>query len=199
MEKFIPYQSEQLDQLYTALAKTQSEMRDAELNGKNPHFKSEYADLTSVVKCSRPALTKNGLSVIQQIMIDPMGQTIMQTRLCHASGQWIESRVPIKPEKESIQSLGSYISYLRRYSYNSLIGVVDQDDDGEATMERSPAQYITEEQAKLLVEECSTSKDLFQLILARTEINDIRHLPKEKYPAVLDYVRKVKATKEKKQ
>jgi hypothetical protein len=209
MDKFIPYQSEQLDQLYTSLAKAQAEMRDAELNSKNPHFKSEYADLTSIVKCSRPSLTRNGLSVIQQMMIDPLGQTIMQTRLCHISGQWIESRLPVKPDREGVQALGSYITYLRRYSYTSLIGVVDADDDGEASegrIETKTAQpskaipivsneKITTEQAKILLTEIGQNKDLLDQILEGNKITKLIELPAKAFDGVLAFVKQTKSNR----
>lgn len=209
MDRFIPYQSEQLDQLYTSLAKAQAEMRDAELNSKNPHFKSEYADLTSIVKCSRPALTKNGLSVIQQMMIDPTGQTIMQTRLCHISGQWIESRLPVKPDREGVQALGSYITYLRRYSYTSLIGVVDQDDDGEASEGRTETkatissktvplvnnEKITLDQAKVLLAEIGMNTDLLDQILQGNKITKLVDLPAKSFEGILAFVKQTKVNR----
>lgn len=65
------------------------------------------------------------------------GMTLM-TRLCHASGQWIESSMTVNPPKQDIQSLGSYLTYLRRYTYSAIVGVVasEEDDDGEAATGR---------------------------------------------------------------
>lgn len=51
--------------LAAAMAKAQSEIKTALKDSKNPHFKSSYADLTSVWDACRAALTKNGISVIQ--------------------------------------------------------------------------------------------------------------------------------------
>ena len=57
----------------------------------------------------------------------------MLTRLCHSSGQWIESAIAVNPTNNNIQTLGSYLTYLRRYTYAALVGVVasDEDDDAE--------------------------------------------------------------------
>lgn len=129
--------SEQLDQLFTALAKAQGDIEMAERKAANPFFKSSYADLAEIVRVSRPHLVKNGLCVTQW-----MEDGFFYTLLGHASGQWIQSKLPITPAKSDIQALGSYISYLRRYSYAALIGVVDgtSDDDGESQMERTSHQ-----------------------------------------------------------
>lgn len=132
-------ESKELNELYAALAKAQLEMEVAKQASANPYFKSRYADLSAIVKASRPFLAKNGLSVVQRVMNPTDGVLKLYTRLCHASGQWMESSMPITPPKSDIQSLGSYITYLRRYNYASMACVVasDEDDDGEVAMERS--------------------------------------------------------------
>ena len=126
------YRSAELKDLFTALAKAQSEMQTAGLSAENPYFKTRYADLAAIVKASRPALTKYGLSIIQQIITSDEGHTYLHTLLCHISGQWVESRVRVVPSKTDVQSMGSYITYLRRYSIAALCGIVtsDEDDDG---------------------------------------------------------------------
>jgi len=156
MEFILPRQSEELGELFGALAKAQGEMQAAVRNNKNPFYNSKYAPLEEVVKCSREALSKNGLCVIQRIVqTDTEGKTSLYTCLAHSSGQWMESVMPLRPdlpdstsetarkEKSSnnnIQKLGSYISYCRRYTYASMVGVVtdDEDDDGEKAMGRFP-------------------------------------------------------------
>jgi hypothetical protein len=139
------HNTENLGELFGALAKAQSMMPDAKTDSKNPFFKSKYADLASVVKASRKPLTENGLSVMQFIH-EIKGKSFLFTRLGHTSGQWIDSFVRIRPIKEDIQSLGSYLTYLRRYSYAAIVGVVssDEDDDGEKTMERKTVDRIVD-------------------------------------------------------
>ena len=131
--------SQCLDKLYAALAKAQLDMLPAKTGSSNPYFKSKYADLASIVKASRKALGVNGLSVIQRIVRNGSAGMTLLTRLCHASGQWIESSMTVNPPKQDIQSLGSYLTYLRRYTYSSIVGVVacEEDDDAEAAIGRS--------------------------------------------------------------
>jgi len=131
-------ESQCLDKLYAALAKAQLEMLPAKTGSNNPFFKSKYADLASIVKASRIHLGTNGLAVIQRIVRNGSAGMTLLTRLCHASGQWIESSMTVNPPKQDIQSLGSYLTYLRRYTYSSIVGVVasEEDDDGEAAIGR---------------------------------------------------------------
>jgi hypothetical protein len=126
-----------LGQLFEALAKAQGEMEVAIKDSKNPFFKSNYADLCSVIKASRPHLSANGLSVLS-FMAEVGGKTYFITRLGHSSGQFIDSIMPFQPPKQDIQTVGSYITYLRRYAYAALSGVAvsDEDDDGENAMDR---------------------------------------------------------------
>jgi hypothetical protein len=139
LQEINKYESDQLDQLYSALAKAQGEMEIALTDSVNPFFKSKYSDFTSIVKASRQYLSKNGLSVIQRVMTDDKSTMFLNTRLCHMSGQWIESKMIINPVKNDIQSIGSYITYLKRYNLASIVGVATDDandDDGEKAMSR---------------------------------------------------------------
>lgn len=132
--------SDKLDLLATALSKAQAEMPAAPMSSINPFLKNHYADLAAVIKTAAPVLAKNGLAVSQQVVTesDRIGVT---TTLLHASGQWIESTIslPLGDEKgKSVaQVAGSIITYLRRYSYGSIIGLVtDEDTDGNQPSKR---------------------------------------------------------------
>lgn len=125
-----------LDKLLSALTKAQGVLKVAKKDSNNPFFKNVYADLVSVIKASREALCTNGLSVIQRLDREE-GRLVLLTRLCHASGQWIESAITVNPSNNNIQTLGSYLTYLRRYTYAALVGVVasDEDDDAEKAVQ----------------------------------------------------------------
>ena len=130
-------ESATLGKLYDSLAKAQLEMLPAKTSSNNPFFKSKYADLAEVVGSSRKALANNSLSVIQRILPQKSGGMILYTRIGHASGEWIESKMPIRLDKPGIQSFGSSLTYLRRYMYAAMVGVVasGEDDDGELAMQ----------------------------------------------------------------
>lgn len=131
-------QSEAINELATALAKAQAEIEKASKDGKNPHFKSKYATLSSVWEACKPALTANGLSVVQT-MDDghESGHVVIVTTLLHSSGQWIRGRHKIRLVKDDAQGSGSAISYGRRYGLAALVGVCTEDDDAESAVDRT--------------------------------------------------------------
>ena len=130
------WKSETLDKLATALSKAQSEMKGAEKKSINPFFNSGYADLHTVIESSFPSLTKYGLSVIQGNESQP-GEFFVTTMLLHESGQWIKSRLKMPIEKATAQSVGSVITYGRRYGLSAITGIAQYDDDGNAATARS--------------------------------------------------------------
>lgn len=128
------YQTDVINELAGALAKAQAEMTHAGKSADNPFFKSKYADLSAVISAARPALSKNGLSVVQFTDMDEAGKVFLITQLSHSSGQWMRSWYPVTPVKNDPQGLGSATTYARRYAYGSIVGVAaaDEDDDGNA-------------------------------------------------------------------
>lgn len=125
--------SDQLDKLFEAMAKAQAEMTDAEKDSTNPFFKSKYADLASVRAASVPAMAKNGLCVIQFPFADGKSVVIV-TILGHSSGQYIRAELTLVAKADDAQSVGSAITYGRRYSLMAVAGVAasEDDDDGNA-------------------------------------------------------------------
>lgn len=123
-------QSESIAELAKALANAQSEMGAALADSSNPFFKSKYADLGSVIASSRPHLTKHGLSVTQFTDSSENNSIRVWTQLMHGSGEWIRSKIDMKPQKPGPQEVGSCITYARRYGYAAMVGVYQEDDDG---------------------------------------------------------------------
>lgn len=119
--------SEKLDLLFASLCKVQGEMKPAPKVTRNPFFKSRYADLPSVHHSSRALLAKNGLCVCQII-----NNHELVTILGHSSGQYLTGVLPLSPQRQDPQSLGSFISYMRRYAEMAIIGqsAEEEDDDG---------------------------------------------------------------------
>ena len=139
--------SEQINELAKALAAAQGELEPAEKNstaavGKEGKLKRKYADLTAMIDAVRKVLPKHGLS-IAQIVLPSEGVAHVRTMLMHESGQWLasECRMPYDNtgSKNAIQSMGSAITYARRYSLSALVGVVaDDDDDREPPRRNAP-------------------------------------------------------------
>ena len=132
--------SDSIAQLAKALSMAQGEMKPAKMDSVNPFLKNKYADLGSVIEAARPALTKNGLSFSQFVETSNGGVTV-ETLLMHASGEWLSTAItmPLGEEKgrSLVQNAGSIITYLRRYSLSTILGIyADEDIDGG---EKKPA------------------------------------------------------------
>jgi len=116
----------------TALSGAQGDMNPAPKDSTNPHFKSRYADLASCKEAAKPALAKHGLAVVQTISTNFDQKAVgVFTRLTHKSGQWYEGETWCQPRDLTPQSIGAAATYLRRYGFSAIIGLVtEEDDDG---------------------------------------------------------------------
>lgn len=182
------YRSAELNELFAALSKAQADIKVAIKESNNPFFKSRYANLQAVIECSRPALCNNGLFVAQPIRPNSAGHDCLVTILGHSSGQWISSEMKINPLKTDIQSLGSYITYLRRYCYASIVGVYDgtEDDDGNTTLETAPVRQpitykISTEQLQMIEHELAGFDMLKERFLKGLRLNSFADLPRESF------------------
>ena len=130
--------SSDIDKLAAALAKAQSEIRGAKKSSTNPFFKSDYADLDTVIKSCFPQLTKNGLSVIQGNDTCDKGSFYVTTMLLHESGQWIKSKLKMPiGGKQDAQAVGATITYARRFSLSAMVGIAQTDDDGNSISDKA--------------------------------------------------------------
>ena len=125
--------SDSLSYLYSALAKAQAELPIVQKANKS--FANQmFASLADMVKFSRPILTKHGLSVTQ-LFEAAEGSNILVTRLCHSSGQFVESRLRLVIADSALKlgtldickEYGKSISYLGRYAYMCLVGIATDD------------------------------------------------------------------------
>ena len=126
------WKSDDIDKLAEALAKAQSEIKGALASSVNPFFKSNYADLDTVIKSCFPQLTKNGLSIIQGNDTCEKGSFYVTTMLLHSSGQWIKSKLKMPITKPDAQGVGATITYARRFSLSAMVGIAQTDDDGNS-------------------------------------------------------------------
>jgi hypothetical protein len=128
-------QSESILNLSKALFDFQSKAVKVIKKADNPFFKSKYADLPSILDEIHPHLISCGLVISQ--LPDGDGLTTM---LIHAnSGEYISANSTMHPTKSDPQSIGSAITYHRRYALCSILGLnVDQDDDGNKASAPAP-------------------------------------------------------------
>lgn len=147
--------SENINEIASALAKAQSEVKNPSFNRVNPHFKSKYADLGEVLGVVRPALSKYGIALMQMTDFGDNG-IVLHTRLTHSSGQWIESTYPVS-NLGTHQAMGAALTYAKRQALSAIVGVAGEDDtDGEDAKESTAG---VKPQAKKPVKPASLSSE----------------------------------------
>ncbi|HEX8965858.1 MAG TPA: ERF family protein [Patescibacteria group bacterium] len=175
--------SEQINELTTAMTKAQLQIKNAVKNKKNPHLKSKYADITSTIEAAKEALSNNGLSIFQgPDIID--GKNVLRTILSHTGGQWISSITPLITPRNDMQSLGTAITYARRYAYAAMVGIVtEEDDDGESIKSKSKSESNNSPQLNYKY----LDPDYLQYVMEKKGYADPKSLSQEEIKGALDY------------
>ena len=130
--------SSTIGSLAKAMSKAFAEIESAKKDKQNPHFKSWYADLASVVEAIKPALKTNGLW-FSQISHNIADHAAIETIIIHESGETMSTGIVAVPvAKRDAQGFGSALTYARRYSLSAAFGVCGEDDDGNAATKAPP-------------------------------------------------------------
>ena len=162
-----------MKELYKALADFQQECPTIAKAGEakvqtqsGKDYSYRYADLPSIVELINPLMKKHKLGFIQPLRYSE-GVRKVATIVFHTeTGHSIESEIDI-PEvvfkgMNDYQSLGSGITYLRRYSLSSALGIVtDEDTDAQgeqvkSTMKELP--WLTQKQFDASVKRIQEAK-----------------------------------------
>lgn len=133
--------------LSSAMAAAFAEIEAATKSATNPHFKSKYADLGSVIDAIKPALIKHGLFFTQRChggSGDP--GVFVETVLHHSSGEELSlGELFVPANKQDAQGFGSALTYARRYGLMTAFGVPAEDDDGNAAVKATANPTTGEE------------------------------------------------------
>lgn len=131
--------SESIKAILPALVKAQQEMPQLVKDKKNPHANSEYLTLDNILGALVPLLNQNGI-LLNQIPVEnhqDEEQSIgVDTLLWHESGEYVlYPAVYYAFEKggrmNMTQSVGSIITYSKRYALTSIFGIsTNEDADG---------------------------------------------------------------------
>ena len=170
-----------------AFFQAQCEMTGAKKNAKNPFFKSDYADLKSVMDAIREPFANNGLYFVQAA--ESNNQMIaITTRIVHTSGEWIESITELPPIKNDVHGWISAFTYGKRLGLQSLAGLPSIDDDGNLAVKHATppkAVVINKKEAAELDQLISdTSADKVEFLnyystRAGSKITDLNQFPKD--------------------
>ena len=183
--------SESIKNLAASLCKAQAEMGGAVKDSKNPFFKSDYADLTSVIKAIKEPFANHGLSYTQFPTNDD-GRIGVSTLLMHESGEYLEHSYTLSTTKADPQAAGSAITYARRYALQSIAGIPTADDDAESAMIRnnqSKNAVLSGDQAKEikgLIEEHGVDVKVFLKHFKATSVDEMLAVHYSKAVAALN-------------
>ena len=138
--------------------------------------KFNYATLGNILNTIRPIMKEAGLCVSQ--VIEHESNTIRTILICEADGSYIESSVPIKLTGAA-KEIGALITYLRRYSIVSILGIIAEDDndhEGTAVSEKAaPSEKFYKEAIERILagEELILEKMLGAFTLNATQIREL--------------------------
>jgi hypothetical protein len=175
--------------LHMAMAMAFAEIEAATKSANNPHFKSKYADLGSVIEAVKPALIKHSLFFVQLTHEAP-GGVCVETVLHHSSGESMSGgRLFVPANKNDAQGYGSALTYARRYSLQTFCGVPAEDDDGNAASKSAPkadtVRMATEDQIDTIMTLSIAAGKSIQDIVEAHKVSSLPELTEAKAAATI--------------
>jgi ERF superfamily len=141
--------STDIGKLALALSKAQSEIKGAIKDSTNPFYKSNYADLESVIEAIKKPMVANELSFTQLTKFNDTGFLLIETMIMHSSGEYMSGEYPvICKDMNDPQKVGAAMTYARRFSLASAFGVPQIDNDGEDLKEEPKKESKLPDHAK---------------------------------------------------
>ena len=152
--------SESVKNIAKAQMQVQKVIKDIGKDSKGYGY--NYTSFDSLVQYLRPLLSKHGISFIQMPVGDE-SQVGVQTLYMHTeSGEWITSTIksPIAEAKgmNMYQSIGSAITYFRRYSLSAFVGIASDEDIDASAPVKEPDE-LSKEQVKQVMKLANDTKD----------------------------------------
>ena len=121
--------------IYTKLFEAKKEIGKISKDSKNPFFKSKYFDINSLLEHVEPILQKHNLLLLQ-----PITEGKVRTEIIDIETREKVTSEMVLPQLNDPQKLGSCVSYYRRYTAQSLIGLQSTDDDANLASKKAPVK-----------------------------------------------------------
>jgi len=128
--------SDKLDKLVPTFAKGQEALQNLIKDAANPHLKSKFLSLARGGEHIREIFSPLGIAFTQTTRFEG-GLLLLDTRASMGE-QWMESEYPVCSFPARPQDLGSHMSYARRYSLFSFVGLVGEDEDDAEAVKNTP-------------------------------------------------------------
>jgi len=133
------HNTQQTTSLFKAMVKAQADFKKIDRSKSGYNYR--YAPLDVVRNAVVPTLTKHGLTVIQFPISTDDDRIGVETTLAHESGESITRSFTTKLHKQDPQSVGSAITYYRRYSLLACLGLAPEDEDNDASDHTQPSAH----------------------------------------------------------
>lgn len=138
--------SEKLDKLIPVFAKGQEALQNLIKDAANPHLKSKFLSLARGGEHIREVFSPLGIAFTQTTRLEG-GLLLLDTR-ASMGDQWMESEYPVCTFPSRPQELGSHMSYARRYSLFSFVGLVGEDEDDAEAVKNTPIAAVKKPEPK---------------------------------------------------
>ena len=137
--------------MYKKLLVVQKKIGAISKDSTNPFFKSKYFDINKLLDVVKPIMNEEGLLLLQPLSnIDGIA-SIKTIIIDVETGDTIENNTPLTQINDS-QKMGSAITYFRRYSLQSLLGLQAEDDDGNKASKKKEEKGKSLEEMKVSID-----------------------------------------------
>ena len=156
--------------IYKKLLEVQKEVGAISKDSKNPFFNSKYFDINKLIEVVNPVLSDKGIVLLQPIQDNKVQSVLVDSE----SGDSVKSELEL-PNLTDPQKVGSCISYYRRYTLSSLLGLQAEDEDGNGLKSKpKPKQLpkITPEAYQKAIAAISEKKVTLDQIKAKYSLSE---------------------------
>lgn len=155
--------SQSIKEIAKALMLFQTKMDKIKKDATNPFYKSTYASLSTILEHIQIPLAESGLTFSQF----PDGECLTTILMHGESGEFMQACYSVNPVPEyskekdkegnvvfrsasfiSPQSIGSAITYARRYALSAILGLNVDDDDANEASKTAMNGHVKEESKK---------------------------------------------------
>jgi hypothetical protein len=139
--------------MYKKLLEIQKEIGTVKKDSVNPFLKNKYVDINSLLEQVKPLFDKYGLGLFQPLS-NVNGRPALRTIVTDNDKEIINDVITL-PDLQDSQKMGGAITYYRRYSILSLLGLGAEDDDGNYA-----SKPTIKEKAKQAVKVAESEEDI---------------------------------------
>ena len=127
--------------IYQNLFEAKKHIGKISKDSRNPFFKSKYFDVNGLLDAVEPVLAEHNLLLLQPIENNKVITKIVNIE----DGETIQSELEL-PNIVDPQKLGSAITYYRRYTAQSLLGLQAEDDDANLASRKPKAKPVAKKE-----------------------------------------------------